>query len=159
MYFAEGAERPESQLIPLEKLTQFVSYARANIHPELGDDAAQALAEAYVKMRKVGQAANRAVITATPRQLVGETLCAITITISDCHHHLLFSQESLIRLSEGLAKMRLSNLVSAEDVHEAVRLMDVSTGQSATDPVTGIVDIDMFTTGLTSTARREISLQ
>jgi len=47
-------------------------------------------------MRKLGQGSKT--ITATPRQL-----------------------ESLIRLSESLAKMRLSNVVERRDVAEAVR--------------------------------------
>lgn len=34
--------------------------------------------------------------------------------------------ESLIRISEGLAKMRLSGFVTVADVNEAVRLMRVS---------------------------------
>ena len=55
--------------------------------------------------------ATKRVITATPRQL-----------------------ESLIRLSEARARVRLSNRVEKSDVEEAIRLMDVATQRSATDP-------------------------
>lgn len=60
-------------------------------------------------MRKSGS--SRKVITATPRQL-----------------------ESLIRMSESLARMRLSEFVEVVDVEEAVRLMKVAMQQAATDP-------------------------
>ncbi len=63
--------------------------------------------------------------------------------------------ESLIRLSEAIAKMRLSMVVERKDVEEAVRLMKVATQAAATDPRTGRIDMDMITTGR-STANREM---
>lgn len=53
-------------------------------------------------------------ITATPRQL-----------------------ESMVRIAESLAKMRLAKEVNIQDVEEAVRLIKVAMQQSATDPKTG----------------------
>lgn len=70
---------------------------------------------------------NRNTITATPRQL-----------------------ESLIRLSQALAKMRLSNEVKSEDVREAARLIRVATQNAATDPRTGTIDLDLLTGGRSS---------
>ena len=55
-------------------------------------------------MRKLGQNAQSKVVTATPRQL-----------------------ESLIRLSEALARMKLCEIVTRDDVIEAQRLMSVAT--------------------------------
>ena len=52
----------------------------------------------YQKMRNMGN--SRKTITATPRQL-----------------------ESMIRLSEAIAKMRLSETVEKHDIDEAVRLI------------------------------------
>ena len=43
----------------------------------------------------------------------------------------------MIRISEALAKMRLSNEVEQRDVDEAVRLIRSAMQQSATDPKTG----------------------
>lgn len=60
-------------------------------------------------MRKVGN--NKKMITATPRQL-----------------------ESLIRISEAFAKMRLSIEVNESDVEKAVDLVRVAMQQAATDP-------------------------
>lgn len=88
-------------VIPLEKLRDFIGYARSRCQPELSDEAAQDLVQAYQTMRNQGVGRNT--ITATPRQL-----------------------ESMVRLSEALARMRLSSTVERHDVAEAVRLMKVS---------------------------------
>ena len=118
-----------------EVLRDYIAYARDHVHPELTDMATRALISAYLEMRKMGSNSgnngNRT-ISATPRQL-----------------------ESLIRLSEAIAKMRFSNEVRREDVMEAVRLMRVATQAAATDPRTGRIDMDMITTGR-STANREM---
>lgn len=76
---------------------------------------------------------NRNTITATPRQL-----------------------ESLIRLSQALAKMRLSNIVTNEDVKEAARLIRVATQNAATDPRTGTIDLDLLTGGKSSREKDRI---
>lgn len=77
-------------------LRDYLAYAKEHIHPKLSEDAQQRLIQAYVDMRKVG--AGRGQISAYPRQL-----------------------ESLIRLSEAHAKVRLSQMVEVEDVEEAWR--------------------------------------
>ncbi len=121
---------------PLDQnlLRDYIAYARDNIFPELSDLATRELISAYLEMRKMGaQNGNGSrTISATPRQL-----------------------ESLIRLSEGLAKMRFSRVVERADVKEAVRLMKVATQAAATDPRTGRIDMDMITTGR-STSNREM---
>ena len=43
--------------------------------------------------------------------------------------------ESLIRLSQGLAKMRLADTVLPQDVDEAIRLMKVATQVSVCLPI------------------------
>ena len=77
-------------------LKDYISYARTYIHPKLNEEAGQALVEAYVDMRQVGS--GRGQVSAYPRQL-----------------------ESLIRLAEAHAKMRLSDKVEVADVTEARR--------------------------------------
>ncbi|EHH64151.1 hypothetical protein EGM_17299 [Macaca fascicularis] len=66
----------------------------------------------------------------------------------------LIELESLIRLAEAHAKVRLSNKVEAIDVEEAKRLHREALKQSATDPRTGIVDISILTTGMSATSRK-----
>ena len=84
-------------------------------------------------MRKLGEdvrAAERR-ITATTRQL-----------------------ESMIRLAEAHAKMRLSEEVTGNDVHEAVRLIQSALKQAATDARTGLIDMGLLTEGTSASERR-----
>ena len=82
-------------------------------------------------MRSMGNSAKT--ITATPRQL-----------------------ESLIRIAESLAKMRLSPRVEQQDIEEGVRLIRTAMQQSATDPKTGEIDMDIITTGVSMASNTRI---
>lgn len=104
-------------------LKDYIAYARAHIAPEISSEAIEVLVQGYLQMRSMGGQGGKT-ISATPRQL-----------------------ESLIRLSQALAKMRLSEMVLRGDVDEAIRLMRVATQTAATDPRTGTIDMDMITTG------------
>ncbi len=55
--------------------------------------------------------------------------------------------ESMIRLSEGHARMRMSEFVEVADVREAYRLMREAIRTSAMDPRTGKIDMSMLNTG------------
>ena len=111
-------------------LGAYISHARTKVHPCISEEAEEELVNAYVEMRQLGL--NRKVVTATPRQL-----------------------EALIRLSEALARMRLSGTVERSDVQEARRLMQVALQQSATDPRTGTIDMDLIQTGVSAAARKQ----
>ena len=113
-------------------LTEYISYARQRYQPVLDDEAAEMLVEGYVDMRRLG--GSRKTITATPRQL-----------------------ESLVRLSESLARMRLSQTVEARDAAEALRLMRAAMQQAAWDPKTGQIDMDKILTGHSASDRRQRS--
>ena len=104
-------------------LAKYISYARKTVHPSIPEDTVNIFVQEYQKMRSMGL--NKKTITATPRQL-----------------------ESLIRISEALAKMRLSDTVERRDIEEAVRLIRTAMQQSATDPKTGHIDMDIITTGI-----------
>jgi DNA replication licensing factor MCM4 len=110
-------------------LTDYISYARKTYTPVLNDEAAEMLVEGYVDMRRLG--GGRRTITATPRQL-----------------------ESLVRLAESLARMRLSHHAEARDAAEALRLMRVAMQQAAWDPKTGQIDMDKILTGHSASDRR-----
>lgn len=86
----------------------------------------------YIKMRKLGQDVRAAEkrITATTRQL-----------------------ESMIRLAEAHAKMRLSTTVTKADVEEAYRLIQTALKTAATD-AQGRIDMSMLTEGTTSADRK-----
>jgi len=132
LHYSNNALRQiHAQHIDVTTLSQYISYAKKHIHPVLSDEAAQDLVQGYLDLRKLG--GNSKTITATPRQL-----------------------ESLIRLSEALAKMRYAEIVERFDVAEALRLMRVALRQAATDPSTGTIDMDLITTGRSSSARKRI---
>lgn len=128
----EDPESIQQDVLDLPTLMAYVSYARNNIHPRLSDEAAEELTRGYVEMRRRGNFAgsSKKVITATPRQI-----------------------ESLIRLSEALARIRFSELVEKRDVTEAFRLLVVAMQQSATDHSTGTIDMDLITTGISASER------
>ncbi|KAL8667466.1 MAG: hypothetical protein Q9202_000682 [Teloschistes flavicans] len=134
MYLEDTPENASTQeILPVEFLTAYISYARAKCSPLITQPAADALVSAYVEMRKLGEdvrAAERR-ITATTRQL-----------------------ESMIRLAEAHAKMRLADQVTAHDVHEAVRLIRSALKQAATDARTGLIDMGLLTEGTSSSERR-----
>ncbi len=89
--------RDTQEPIPQAQLKEYVAYARARCTPAISGAAADELARVYASMRADGR--SRKVVVATPRQL-----------------------ESLIRLSEAQARMRLSPNVEREHVVEATRL-------------------------------------
>ena len=121
---------PEKISIKKEVLTAYISEAR-KLNPKISDNVVNELINHYLKMRENG---GKNTISATPRQL-----------------------ESLIRLSEARARLRFSPFVEKEDVEEAVNLIKVATQQAATDPVTGVIDMDMLQTGITSSSRARLS--
>jgi DNA replication licensing factor MCM4 len=62
--------------------------------------------------------------------------------------------ESMIRLAEAHAKMRLSETVEDSDVFEAVRLIKSALKQAATDQRTGLIDMGLLTEGVSASERR-----
>ncbi|XP_057747993.1 DNA replication licensing factor MCM4 [Arachis stenosperma] len=136
----ENPESMEQDVMDISTLTDYVSYARKHIHPQLSDEVAEELTRGYVDIRRRGNfpGSSKKVITATPRQL-----------------------ESLIRLSEALARIRFAEWVEKRDVMEAFRLLEVAMQQSATDHATGTIDMDLITTGVSASERmrREAMVQ
>lgn len=114
-------------------LARYISYARKFIQPIIPDEMVDVLVQEYHRMRSQGNSAKT--ITATPRQL-----------------------ESLIRISEALAKMRLSNKVEQVDIEEATRLIKTAMQQSATDGRTGEIDMDLIYTGVSQASNQRIKV-
>ena len=107
-------------------MSAYIDYGRSRVHPTITEEASQELVQSYLKLRSVGddpRAAEKR-ITATTRQL-----------------------ESMIRLSEAHARMRLSSEVELRDVQEAYRLMRDAIRTSALDPTTGKIDMGLLNTG------------
>lgn len=134
MYLEDIPDTVSAQFVlPVESLSGYIQYAKENFHPVITAASKAELVRAYVEMRKLGDDARASEkrVTATTRQL-----------------------ESMIRLSEAHAKMRLSTHVELIDVKEAVRLIKSAIKDYATDPKTGRIDMDMVQTGTTSAQRR-----
>ncbi|KAF0683439.1 Aste57867_24564 [Aphanomyces stellatus] len=129
--YAIRATTRTSEVISMSLLSEYIAYAKAHVHPQLTEAAATDLVAGYLGLRRMGN--NRKNITATPRQL-----------------------ESLIRIAEALAKMKLSDTVTPREVQEALRLMHVATQKAAMDPRTGTIDMDMITTGLATLDRQTL---
>jgi DNA replication licensing factor MCM4 len=62
--------------------------------------------------------------------------------------------ESMIRLAEAHAKMRLGETVEESDVNEAVRLIKSAIKASATDARTGLIDMGLLSEGQSAADRR-----
>ncbi|TQV97228.1 DNA replication licensing factor mcm4 [Cordyceps javanica] len=130
-------DKPQSapsatDILPVEFLTMYISYARANVQPTISEEAGKELVECYIAMRALGQDVRAAEkrITATTRQL-----------------------ESMIRLSEAHAKMRLSEVVTRADVQEANRLIQSALKTAATD-AQGRIDMSLLTEGTSAVDRK-----
>jgi len=117
--------------ISREVLTAYISMARKK-NPVITDSIIKEMIKHYIDMRSIGSGKNT--ISATPRQL-----------------------ESIIRLSEARARLRFSPTVEKDDVDEAIRLIKVATQQAATDPVTGVIDMDLIVTGMTTSSRAKLT--
>lgn len=135
LYYRTKEEEQEEadgshSIIPIDLMKDYIGYARNYIHPKLTEEAGKLLIHHYIEMRKLGSGKGN--ISAFPRQL-----------------------ESLIRLAEAHAKVRLSSKVLPIDVEEAIRLHREAIKQSATDPITGKIDVSIITTGVSATHRKK----
>ncbi|KAH7546229.1 hypothetical protein FEM48_Zijuj01G0178300 [Ziziphus jujuba var. spinosa] len=94
-------------------LKRYIQYCRTNVHPRLSEPATTLLQNNYVNIRQ--DMRNQANDT-------GES-AAIPITVRQL--------EAIVRLSEALAKMKLSHVATEESVQEALRLFKVATMDAA----------------------------
>lgn len=115
-YF-DDAEQDQEDFIEHSLLRDYIAYARANISPKLSPEANELLVEIYLELRQASKE-TQGRIQVYPRNF-----------------------ESLVRLSEAHAKMRLSSIVSTQDVYEAARLTREALKHSSTDPSTGKISV------------------
>eukprot|EP01134_Creolimax_fragrantissima_P002737 CFRG2737T1 len=128
LYDDDHVETVNDESISIKMLTEYVSYARQNIFPKIGETAIEGLIEGYMKLRSWG---GHNTISATPRHL-----------------------ESLIRISEAHARAHLRENVEPNDVEEALRLVTSAIRQSATNPEDGTIDFSIITTGVSEASRQ-----
>jgi len=122
LYSVSGARARVEAPLDAAFFKRYIAFARRYVHPVITDEAASALKKNYIDLRNEGSAKN--VIIATPRIL-----------------------ESMIRISESLARMQLREEVTSKDVEEALRLIKEATYAAAVDPETGVIDMELFISG------------
>merc|ERR1740130_2205118 len=116
LYSESGAKAKVEPPLSADLFKRYVAFAKRYVFPVLTDEASETLIKNYMDLRNQG--GSREVITATPRIL-----------------------ESLIRISESLAKIELREEVTVADVEESVRLIKAATYAAAVDPDTGLIRI------------------
>ncbi len=122
---------PIEPLIEPELLRKYIAYARKTVFPVLSEEAKRRIEEYYVSLRS--KAKDNSPMPITARQL-----------------------ESIIRLAEASARMRLSDKVEVQDVERVIRIMEKSLAQIAVDPETGEIDIDYAFSGTSKRQRDRI---
>ena len=133
----EGSTAPETRELEEPYLPHFspdflrkyVAYAK-RVYPVMTDEAIEIIERKYLEIRKTGEGAGSSV-PITPRQL-----------------------EAIIRLSEGSARLRLSENVGPEDAERAVRIVEYWMGKVAGEE--GRFDIDIIQTGISQSQREQI---
>ena len=120
--------------IPTELLRKYIAYARKT-KPRIGDEAMDELKNYYVSMRNKNQ-----------REDVGMRSIPITARQLD----------ALVRLAEASAKVRLSEVVTREDAKRSIALLEYCLMQVARDSETGQIDVDIMSTGISTTQRSKI---
>ena len=134
--YGEMLERNESieaaKIKPIfepEFLRKYIAYAKRNIFPVMTREAMDRIKDYYVGMR----AKSKETIPFTPRQL-----------------------EAFIRLAEASARMRLSEVVTAEDADRAIKIVEYYLTKVGMDRETETIDIDIITTGISRSQKDKI---
>jgi len=116
-----------------ELLRKYIAYAKKTVFPVLTEEAKKRIEEFYLSLRS--KAKENSPMPITARQL-----------------------ESLIRLAEASARLRLSDRVEAEDVERVIKIVKRSLEQIAVDPETGEIDIDYAFSGTSKRQRDRIMI-
>jgi DNA replicative helicase MCM subunit Mcm2 (Cdc46/Mcm family) len=127
----EAASRFEPP-IDRDLLSAYIAYARSNCSPTMTGEAQSAIEDFYVDLRAEGQGADSPVPVSTD------------------------FIDTLVRLTEASARLRLSATVDEEDVERAVDIAHYALKQIGVDPRTGEYDADVVETGQSKTQRDRV---
>ncbi len=122
--------------IDIEFMRKYIAYAKQNIHPRLTPGAIEEIRDFYVGLRNSASFGDAEAVRPIPisaRQL-----------------------ESLVRLAEGSARIKLSNKVQRTDAKKAIAVMRYCLMQVGMDHETGQIDIDRISTGIPASTRNKI---
>lgn len=120
-------KRAEEPVIPIEMMRKYIAYAKT-FEPTIPKEVSDVITAYYLDLRRKGQ-----------------DRLAVTLRETD----------GLNRLTRSLAKLRLSNECSIEDIERAKAIHKASL-EAITDPTTGLKDIDiLYGGGKTQRDRRK----
>lgn len=121
-------------IISPDLLRKYIAYTRKNCFPEMKKEAIERLKTFYIEMRSMYSGSKD----------------AVPITLRQ--------NESLMRLAEASAKIRLSKTVEVEDAERAISIMKASMQQLGYDVETGKYDVDKLEGGMPTSQRNKINL-
>jgi len=133
----EHQREAKEMIIDKNLFRKYIAYARQRIKPKLTDEAVNKMKEFYVGLR------NRPMIE-------GQEMKSIPISARQLN--------SLIRMAEATAKLRMSEKVEEEDAKIAIDLLKYYLMQVGFDEETGEIDIDKISGKMKSSQRNKIFL-
>ncbi|KAG8345984.1 MCM N terminal domain [Trypanosoma vivax] len=104
-------------LVERSFFTKYVSYARATRHPRISEDAMSVLLDFYVHARREAHQRTLEAISSSSGSKPQTPIIQITAR----------QLESLVRITESMARMRLDVLANRSDAEEAIRLFKAAT--------------------------------
>ncbi|EXM13331.1 minichromosome maintenance protein 5 (cell division control protein 46) [Fusarium oxysporum f. sp. vasinfectum 25433] len=108
-----GADEMVESEIPIDKIRRYITYCKTSCAPRLSPEAAEKLSSHFVSIRRQIHDA----------EIEANTRSSIPITIRQL--------ESIVRITESLAKLTLSPVATEAHVDEAIRLFLCSTMDAA----------------------------
>ena len=130
----EHQKAAKEMAIDKDLFMKYVAYTRQKVNPKLTDEAVAKMRDFYVGLR------NRPVVE-------GQEMRTIPISARQLN--------SLIRMSEAAARIRLSETVDTEDALAAIRLLNYYLKQTGYDEETGQIDMDKITGTMKSSQRNQ----
>jgi replicative DNA helicase Mcm len=133
----EHQKASKAMIIDKDLFMKYVAYARQKVKPKLTNEAVDKMREFYVGLR------NRPIIE-------GQEMRTIPISARQLN--------SLIRMGEAAARIRLSETVDAEDAVVAIKLLEYYLRQTGYDEETGQIDMDKISGTMKSSERNKAIL-
>ena len=124
--------------IELSLMRKYIAHAKQSVRPVLTPGAIEEIKNFYVNLRN--------------STTVGDVDAVRPIPIS------ARQLESLVRLAEGSARIRLSKKVTRSDARKSISIMRYCLMQVGLDPETGQIDIDRISSGVTASTRNKIHI-
>ncbi len=134
-----GIQMDPTQLkseIPVNILKKYIAYVKQRVFPNLTKEAVDEIKNFYVGLRNL--------------PVAGEDTSIKPIPIS------ARQLEALVRLAEGSARVRFSNVVTKKDSQRAINILKYCLMQVGFDYETGQIDIDRISTGMGASERGKI---